>query len=176
MGLTALLLAALLLGSGGPGLAATAGRRSARAPAGGVADQVQADPIADLALELDYDLDAIFRFVADEIAYEPYPGILRGALGTLQARAGNSADKALLLAALLDASLIRYRFARGAPGRGRVRPAARRVAGRCSEARGASRGVRWTRAWQQLASGASCGWATPERRPLGALDPGRTQS
>ena len=108
-----LLLAALLLASSGPGLAATAGRPLAHGLAGGIADQAQADPIADEAFELGYDLDSIFRFVADEIAYEPYPGILRGALGTLQARAGNSADKALLLAALLDASLIPYRFAQG---------------------------------------------------------------
>ncbi len=113
MGPTTLLLAALLLSSGGPGLAATAGRPLAQGPAGGIAQQVQADPIGDLAFELDYNLDSIFRFVADEISYEPYPGVLRGALGTLQARAGNSVDKALLLAALLDASLIPYRFARG---------------------------------------------------------------
>jgi hypothetical protein len=79
----------------------------------GLVDQVQADPIAALALELEYDPEAIYRFVADEISYEPYAGILRGASGTLQARAGNSSDKALLLAALLDASLVSYRFARG---------------------------------------------------------------
>ncbi|MET0773698.1 MAG: hypothetical protein ABWZ82_11475 [Candidatus Limnocylindrales bacterium] len=108
----ALLIAALLLSSG-PVLAATAGRPAAQGRVGGTADQLQGDPIGDLAFELDYDLESIFRFVADEISYEPYPGILRGALGTLQARAGNSADKAQLLAALLDASQIRYRFARG---------------------------------------------------------------
>ena len=45
------------------------------------------DAIGNQALALDYDQDSIFRFVSDEIAYEPYPGILRGALGTLQARA-----------------------------------------------------------------------------------------
>lgn len=108
----ALLLAALLLLGGGPGLAASSVRPADR-EARGTADQIQDDPIGTMALALDYDLETIYRFVADEIAYEPYPGILRGALGTLEARAGNSADKALLLAALLDASLIPVRFARG---------------------------------------------------------------
>ena len=69
--------------------------------------------LADLALSLDYDIEGIFRFVADEIRYEPYPGILRGASGTLDARAGNSVDQALLLAALLEESVVLYRFARG---------------------------------------------------------------
>jgi hypothetical protein len=113
MGPIALLLAALLLSGGGPGLAATAGRSPAQTPARGISSQILADPIGDLAFALDYDPDSIFRFVADEIAYEPYTGILRGASGTLEARAGNSVDKALLLGALLDASLIPYRFARG---------------------------------------------------------------
>ena len=70
-------------------------------------------PVAALAWTLDYDVDEMFRYVADEIRYEPYPGILRGAAGTLAAGAGNSVDKSLLLAALLDASLVPYRFARG---------------------------------------------------------------
>ena len=69
--------------------------------------------VADLAASLDYDTDLIFRFMADEIRYEPYEGALRGPLGTLWAGAGNSVDKALLLASLLDASLIEYRFATG---------------------------------------------------------------
>lgn len=72
-----------------------------------------ADPIADLAARLDYDQDAIFAFVRDEIHYETYTGVLRGAKGTLWARAGNSADQAVLLAALLEASQIPHRFAVG---------------------------------------------------------------
>jgi hypothetical protein len=71
------------------------------------------DPIAELAAALDYDAERIFRFVADDVRYEPYVGILRGARGTLACRAGNSADQALLLAALLDASLLPVRFAIG---------------------------------------------------------------
>ena len=77
-------------------------------------DALTADPIADLAADLDYDLEQIYRFVADKIQYEPYEGILRGVVGTLEAGAGNSSDQSLLLAALLDESLIPYRFARGA--------------------------------------------------------------
>jgi hypothetical protein len=66
-----------------------------------------------LADALDWDVEKIFRFVADEVRYEPYPGILRGAQGTLAALAGNAADQALLLAALLESSQVAYRFAQG---------------------------------------------------------------
>ncbi len=107
----ALLLAGVLLVVSGPGVAASSVPAAARPAA--VAAQVQGDPIADLASDLDYDATRIFRYVADEVRYEPYPGILRGARGTLAAGAGNSVDKALLLGALLDASVIEYRFARG---------------------------------------------------------------
>lgn len=69
--------------------------------------------VADLARSLEYDVDAIFRFVADEIRYEPYAGVLRGATGTLWARAGNSADQAMLLSALLDQALVSHRFVSG---------------------------------------------------------------
>jgi hypothetical protein len=69
--------------------------------------------IAGLANQLDYDQAAIFRFVADEVGFDPYPGALRGATGTLWSRAGSSADQALLLASLLDEALVRYRFAIG---------------------------------------------------------------
>ena len=65
------------------------------------------------AAELNYDLAQIFRFVSEEVRYEPYSGSLRGANGTLWSLAGNSADKAMLFAALLDESLIEYRFAVG---------------------------------------------------------------
>ncbi|MBA2248413.1 MAG: transglutaminase family protein [Chloroflexia bacterium] len=71
------------------------------------------ETIESRAESLDYDLDKIFRFVADEIRYESYAGVLRGASGTLWARAGNSADQAMLLGALLTASLIPHRFAIG---------------------------------------------------------------
>ncbi len=55
--------------------------------------------------------DAAYAYVRDRIATERYPGAMRGALGTLVARGGSSADKALLLAALLQAQKIPVRFA-----------------------------------------------------------------
>jgi hypothetical protein len=70
--------------------------------------------IASKAAELEFDVEKIFRFVADEVRYESYAGALRGANGTLWSLAGNSVDKALLLAALLDEALVDYRFAMGA--------------------------------------------------------------
>lgn len=108
---SALLLAGLLLAVSGPGVAAWSAPRTSRSSS--LPAQIQGDPVADLASDLEYDATRIFRYVADEIRYEPYPGVLRGARGTLEAGAGNSVDKALLLGALLDASLIEYRFARG---------------------------------------------------------------
>jgi large repetitive protein len=69
--------------------------------------------IDDTAFDLNIDPETIFRFVADEVRYEPYAGVLRGAKGTLWGRAGNSADKAMLLAALLKSALVEVRFAVG---------------------------------------------------------------
>jgi hypothetical protein len=69
--------------------------------------------IEQLAFDLEYDTERMFRFVADEIHYDAYAGALRGATGTLWGLAGNSVDQALLLAALLDQALVRYRFATG---------------------------------------------------------------
>lgn len=50
---------------------------------------------------LDFDAAEITNFVAEQIAFEPYAGVLRGAQGTLLARAGNALDQSLLLATLL---------------------------------------------------------------------------
>ena len=108
---TALALAVALLVSTGPAAAAWRTPDTLTSPS--VPTASDADPVGALAQDLNFDTDRIFRFVADDVRYEPYAGILRGARGTLAARAGNSLDKSLLLAALLDASLVRYRFARG---------------------------------------------------------------
>ena len=78
------------------------------------ADALGPDAIDTLAGALDFDLERIFRFVADEIWYEPYGGLLRGASGTLESRAGNSVDKSVLLDALLRASFLDTRFVEGA--------------------------------------------------------------
>ena len=88
-----------------------------RLPGSGAAQSADAlgpDAIDTLAGALDFDLERIFRFVADRIWYEPYGGLLRGASGTLESRAGNSVDKAVLLDALLRASFLDTRFVEGA--------------------------------------------------------------
>jgi len=48
-----------------------------------------------------YDAKEIIEFVKKQIAFEQYPGVLRGAKGTLMSRSGNSLDQSLLLATLL---------------------------------------------------------------------------
>lgn len=68
--------------------------------------------VAKLAATLP-DQDAAFRLVRDRIAFDAYAGELRGAAGTLGARAGNAFDRALLLKALLDAQGQTTRFAFG---------------------------------------------------------------
>lgn len=69
-----------------------------------------------LALELAFDLPAMHAFVRDHMVFDPYPGILRGAQGTLAARAGNAWDQALLLHALVEANDYDVRFAFGTLG------------------------------------------------------------
>lgn len=62
---------------------------------------------------LDWDPESIMRFVREEIEFEQYPGLLRGAQGTLMSRAGNSLDQAVLLAKLLKDAGLEARIARG---------------------------------------------------------------
>jgi Transglutaminase-like superfamily len=65
------------------------------------------------AKELGPNAENAFSYVHDQIAFEVYPGVLRGSFGTLLSRAGNSLDKSQLLAALLKANGILVRFASG---------------------------------------------------------------
>lgn len=65
------------------------------------------------AAALGFDPGRAFAFVRDEVAYEPYRGVLRGARGALAARAGNALDKSLLLKELLQAGGHDARFVRG---------------------------------------------------------------
>lgn len=69
-----------------------------------------------LAAKLGSDPAVILQFVRDEIRYEPYVGALRGALGTLVSRAGNSLDRSLLLAALLQKAGLSVQISNGTLG------------------------------------------------------------
>jgi hypothetical protein len=69
-----------------------------------------------LAPALGEEPTAAFELVRDRIGFDPYPGVLRGAEGTLTARAGNAFDRALLLQALLDAQGSTTRLAFGQLG------------------------------------------------------------
>ena len=55
--------------------------------------------------------EAAFEFIRDQIALEPYPGVMKGARGTLVTRGGNALDRALLLAAILKQNHVSARIA-----------------------------------------------------------------
>ncbi|MCA9136679.1 MAG: hypothetical protein KDB00_07970 [Planctomycetales bacterium] len=77
-------------------------------------DADSTDPyVAGLAADLDQHPDKIVDFLRNEISFEAYAGSLRGARGTLWANSGNSLDEASLAVALLRASGIPARYARG---------------------------------------------------------------
>lgn len=56
---------------------------------------------------------AAFEFVRDQVALEPYPGIMKGVRATLITRGGNSLERALLLAALLKHNGVSATIAHG---------------------------------------------------------------
>jgi len=65
------------------------------------------------AKKLGAGVEPAFALVRDEIRLESYPGVLRGAAGTYLARAGNAADRSLLLARLLELKGVPARLAIG---------------------------------------------------------------
>src|SRR5688572_12863906 len=75
----------------------------------------EGDPsdVRSAAARLGFDRARIAAFVRDEIAFEPYAGVLRDAPGTLLARRGNALDRSLLLSALLEAGGEKTRLMRG---------------------------------------------------------------
>ena len=62
------------------------------------------DYLYDRAEQLEFDRERIVAIVRDDLTHETYAGCLRGPVGTLWAGAGNSLDRALLLAGLLEFS------------------------------------------------------------------------
>lgn len=65
------------------------------------------------AKELGEGIEPVFALVRDEIRFESYSGVFRGASGTYLARAGNAADRSLLLARLLELKGVQSRFTIG---------------------------------------------------------------
>jgi len=99
------------MGNNGPGLRRPA-TESLQLPVPRAFDLSHVEP-AHFAAALGKDPSRIFQYVRDQIAYEAYTGCLRGPRGTLMAMAGNSVDRAALLASLLAHSGYRVRYARG---------------------------------------------------------------
>lgn len=75
-------------------------------------DRTQFD-VTELGFALGFEAESMINFVRDEIYFEQYPGVLRGAQGTLMSRAGNAMDQAVLLATLLGDAGFETRVARG---------------------------------------------------------------
>ena len=56
-----------------------------------------------LAEHLDYDVLNAVKYVQDQIAYDPYLGVMKGPGGTISTQSGSVWDQAVLLAALINA-------------------------------------------------------------------------
>ena len=69
--------------------------------------------LEDVIAQAGADPQKLCRWVREQIAYEPYDGFLKGPVGTLVSRRGNSADKALLLGELLARAGFKAQLAKG---------------------------------------------------------------
>ena len=69
----------------------------------GLAPDASDPEIIAQANALSNDLDLIYQYVHDTIAYEPYYGMKKGALGTMLDKSGNSWDQSALMVALVRA-------------------------------------------------------------------------
>ncbi len=107
--------AAAVASTGSPAIGRSAAAQESPAPpASTVGTRESGGPrLEDELWDLEFDTERIFRFVADEVAYEAYTGALRGVNGTRWGLAGNSVDQALLLAELLTQAQVPIRFAVG---------------------------------------------------------------
>ncbi|MBX9622883.1 MAG: hypothetical protein K2X82_03625, partial [Gemmataceae bacterium] len=77
-------------------------------------DANTADPfVQEQAAKLRYDPQRIVQYLSTDVGYESYTGSLRGSRGTLWSAAGNALDEASLGVALLRASGVPARYARG---------------------------------------------------------------
>jgi hypothetical protein len=56
---------------------------------------------------------AVFEYVRDQIALEPYPGAMKGAAATLVTHGGNDLDRSLLLATVLSLQGVEVQIAHG---------------------------------------------------------------
>jgi len=80
----------------------------------------QFDPEA-LVEEIGRDPAMLLAWVRDHVRWVPYRGALRGAVGTLMDRSGNSLDRSLLLAEMIAATGFEVRLARGTLAADRAR-------------------------------------------------------
>lgn len=75
---------------------------------------VDAYSVDELAFELAFEEpNTIARWVADNIAFRPYKGLLQGPRGSTWSRTGNALDQAVLLARLLNDAGLEARIAQG---------------------------------------------------------------
>lgn len=72
--------------------------------------QVELDAVLN---STNFDAVKLVKYVGEQVYFEQYEGVLRGARGTLRSRAGNALDQSLLLATLLKDAGFDARIVRG---------------------------------------------------------------